>query len=366
MSHPSFLDESLDALRGRHHLRSLRLPQPGLVDFTSNDYLGLAKASADAPPPAGSWGSGGSRLLAGNAVAHASLERECATLFGAEASLLFSSGYMANLALLSTLPRRGDTLLLDEQCHASLREGARLSLAQSFTFAHNDLSDLDRRLSKAQGTCFVVTEALFSMDGDVPPLREMLALCKRHSAWLLLDEAHSTGIVGEGGEGLAHSMGLHPQVLARVHTFGKAVGRMGAVIAGPEVLVQYLLNKARPFIYTTAMPEVMAESVSQALGLMGEMQQERQHLRDLRRHLDALLAGSGKWQLPAGDGPIVPIVIPGNEAVREAALSLQAAGLDVRPILSPTVPQGSERLRVILHSFNSFEEVERLGRELVG
>ena len=362
--HPGHLDKQLEELRLRHHLRSLRLPAHGMVDFSSNDYLGLARESRHLPLPQGSWGSTGSRLLAGNAPVHEWLEREAATFFRAESALLFSSGFLANLALLSAIPQRGDTLLMDALCHASLREGARLSHAQHFTFGHNDLADLERLLGKAKGSTYVVTEALFSMDGDSPPLHEMVELCERHGAWLILDEAHSTGIMGSHGEGLAVQLGLEGRVMARVHAFGKAVGRMGAVVVADQAVTDHLVNRARPFIYTTAMPEVMAESVRLALAELPGLQSERLHLVTLRKWLNEALHSIVWKDAPAGEGPIVPLLVPGNEEVRRVAARLQGMGMDVRPILSPTVAAGSERLRVILHSHNTEEEINRLQQGL--
>lgn len=361
-----YIDRTLRGLEANHHFRSMVLPAPGSVDFTSNDYLGLArKALTEIPAGAGAWGSAGSRLLAGNHEAHERLEQESAQLFRGERALLFSSGYLANMALLSTLPRRGDTLLLDELCHASLREAARLSLARSYTFRHNDLNDLERLARKQKGAVFVVTEALFSMDGDYAPLAGMAQLCFDLGAYLILDEAHSTGIMGPSGAGLACELQLQDKVFARVHTFGKAIGRMGAVIVSSQPVTGYLVNKARSFIYSTAMPPGMAVLISVALAEAGLMNAEREQLKKLRTQLGQALATSGRWKLPEGHSPIVPVMIPGNEAVRAAAKSLQDQGLDVRPVLSPTVPAGTERLRVILHAFNSSDEVRVLAEALM-
>jgi 8-amino-7-oxononanoate synthase len=364
-TYPDYIDLTLRGLEEKHHLRRLITLPPGQVDFTSNDYLGLArKAVTQSAPDEAVWGSGGSRLLSGNDMAHEKLEQESARFFEGEAALLFSSGYLANLALMGTLPRRGDTLLLDELCHASLREGARLSLATSFTFRHNDPTDLQRLIRKARGAVFVVTEGLFSMDGDYPPLQDLVQICQQEGAYLILDEAHSTGIAGAAGAGLACEWNMQDKLLARVHTFGKAVGRMGAVIVSSHPVIQYLVNKARPFIFSTAMPAGMAALISDALRETAVMEAERTQLKILRRQFGELVSASSGWVLPAGDAPIIPLIIPGNEQVRRAADILQQAGLDVRPVLSPTVPAGSERLRIILHAYNTGEEVARLAATL--
>jgi 8-amino-7-oxononanoate synthase len=355
---PSHIGATLDQLQASESLRHLRLRPPGSVDFSSNDYLGLATVATEGQETGG-IGAGGSRLLSGHHAAHMALEELCRELFQG-AALAFSSGYQANLGLLSAVATRHDTFLYDQAAHASLKDGMRLSPAQAFSFRHNDLAHLEELLRRAKGNAFVVTEALFSMDGDRPDLAGMAALCARHGAYLIVDEAHSTGVDGDEGQGSVLQAGLGAEVFARVHAFGKAVGRAGAVVVTAPQVRDFLVNRSRPFIYTTAMPLTQAASLVGALQRMRGCTEARAHLRELRQHWEALWPGSGG----AADSPIVPVLVPGNAAARAAASRLQAQGLDVRAILAPTVPLGSERLRIILHAFNTPSELAQLALAL--
>ncbi len=265
------LASQLAARQAAGNLRSLRLPEE-IVDFCSNDYLGLARnpelhrriGEAYARKGEALNGATGSRLISGNSPYAVELETWLASLCKAEKALVFNSGYAANTAILSAVPQKGDTILYDEYIHASLKEGARLSFAGRFAFRHNDLNDLERRLQKATGTVFVVAESVYSMDGDWAPLREMLDLCEKYGANLIWDEAHSTGLWGTDGNGLACEMGLQDRIFARIYTFGKAMGVHGACIAGSQTLINYLINFARPFIYTTALPLHSLVSIREA------------------------------------------------------------------------------------------------------
>ncbi len=361
----AFLHQPLQERQATQSLRQLRLPE-GKTDFCSNDYLGMiyggliekTMSSEDAAAP---HGSGGSRLLAGNYPAIEALENLLAGFHEAPAALLFNSGYDANLGLLSCVPQRGDTIIYDTLIHASLRDGIRLSFARAFSFAHNDVAALDKRLQTATGNIFVVTESVFSMDGDEAPLAAMVHSCRQYGAHLIVDEAHATGVVGPKGQGLVQALGLQDDCFARVHTFGKAVGCHGAVILGSDTLRQYLINFSRPFIYTTALPESSVAAIRTAYGLIPQLQAERQRLRQL---IAQFQAATLPFQKLPSTTPIQVVIIPGNETVRRVAARLQAAQLDVRPIQSPTVPQGSERLRIVLHAFNTATEVDRLIQEL--
>lgn len=355
-----FLHKKLEERIAAQALRRLQLPR-GAVDFCSNDYLGIIhngwlEKEAPAGPRPG-HGSGGSRLLAGNYPAIEALESRLAAFHAAPAALLYNAGYDANLGLLSCVPQRGDTIIYDALSHASLRDGIRLSFAQSFSFAHNDLSALEKRLQAAQGNIFVVTESVFSMDGDQAPLAGMVQLCNQFQAHLIVDEAHATGVIGPKGEGLVQQLGLQEQCFARIHTFGKAVGCHGAVVLGSDTLRQYLINFSRSFIYTTALPESSVAAIGAAYECFPHRQPERQQLQHLIRQFQA--AAIPFQKLPSAT-PIQVVVIPGNDQVKAVAGRLQAAQLDVRPILSPTVPRGSERLRIVLHAFNTAQEVDRL------
>jgi len=354
-----FLERKLQERAASNAFRRLRLPD-GKIDFCSNDYLGIAtnglieRGLEDVHPP---HGSGGSRLLAGNYPLIEDTERLLATFHSAEAGLIFNSGYDANLGLLSCIPQRGDTILYDALSHASIRDGIRLSFAKAFSFIHNDITDLEKRLRSAEGSIFVVTESVFSMDGDQAPLAEMAALCQRYGAHLIVDEAHATGVIGPRGEGLVQSQHLEAACLARMHTFGKAVGCHGAIVLGSRRLRDYLINFARSLIYTTALPASAMLAIRTAYRLFPDMAAERAHLQTLiRTFRDAPIA----YKKLSSHTPIQGVVAPGNEAVRALADRLQGEGFDIRPILYPTVPRGEERLRIVLHAFNTAEEMDAL------
>lgn len=361
-----FLDKKLQERKDHHAFRRLRLPD-GKIDLCSNDYLGIAtnglieRALADqdrggkgADLP---HGSGGSRLLAGNYPLIEAAERQLAAFHQAETGLIFNSGYDANLGLLSCLPQKGDTILYDHLSHASIRDGIRLSFARAFSFGHNDLGHLEKKLQAGEGTLFVVTESVFSMDGDHAPLTEMAALCRRYGAHLIVDEAHATGVIGEKGEGLVQALGLQRECFARVHTFGKAVGCHGAVVLGSQRLRDYLVNFSRPFIYTTALPQSALAAIRTAYGLFPAMHEERAHLKELIARFREARIGFARLDSMTS---IQGVVVPGNEEVRALAERLRREGLDIRPILYPTVPKGSERLRIVLHAFNTKEELDKL------
>ncbi|HEY6901178.1 MAG TPA: 8-amino-7-oxononanoate synthase [Puia sp.] len=351
-----FLEKRLNERRAVQAFRQLRLPE-GKVDFCSNDYLGVATRGLIGEIEGG-HGSMGSRLLAGNYALVEEVEGRLAEFHAAEAGLIFNSGYDANLGVLSAVPQKGDFVLYDSLSHASIRDGIRLSFAKAFSFAHNDCVDLEKKLRAAEGgTRFVVTESVFSMDGDQAPLGEMVGVCRRYGAQLIVDEAHATGIIGERGEGLVQALGLEGDCFARVHTFGKAVGCHGAVVLGSGLLRDYLINYSRSFIYTTALPPVSVGAIARAYELLPSLSAER---AQLRAHIERFRGAGMRYERVDSRTPIQVVIVPGNAAVKEVAGRLQASGLDVRAILSPTVPKGSERLRIVLHAFNSGEEIDRM------
>ncbi len=354
-----FLNWKLDERRTQHLLRQLRLPGKGLVDFCSNDYLGIVTNRLLQDQVGLATGSTGSRLLTGNYELIESAERLIASFHQADAALIFNSGYDANLGLLSSLPQRGDTIIYDHLSHASLRDGIRLSFADAFSFQHNDMTDLIRQLKKAKGNVFVVAESVFSMDGDVCPLTELITICEEHGAHLIIDEAHATGVIGEKGEGLVQMLGLQNRVLARIHTFGKACGSHGAAALGSAKLKDYLVNFARPFVFSTALPAQTIAHITSSYDLFPVMNKERDTLRGL---VDEFSQGCATYGIPCipSKTPIQGVIIPGNEEVRRVAKNLEAGGLDLRPILYPTVPKGEERLRIVLHAFNTKMEVDLL------
>lgn len=271
---PAHIQSELAAIQSRNAFRELRTVS-GLIDFTSNDYLGLAKMQF---PLQELPGSGGSRLLSGNHAVHESLERLCADVFQGESALLFGSGYLANLGVLSALPHRSDVVFYDEKCHASIKDGLRLSKAAFFSFRHNDLDDLERKLAECTAQAWVVTEGLFSMDGTIPALQRLAEVCRKYKAFAIVDEAHSTGILGPNGAGICAEAGLADFPLVRIHAFGKAVGRSGAVAVCPATIRDYLINRSRPFIYTTAPPPEVAESLLHAIAALCDADQARKQL----------------------------------------------------------------------------------------
>jgi 8-amino-7-oxononanoate synthase len=373
MGDQGFLSRKLKEREEQDALRQLRLPD-GKVDLCSNDYLGVVRnglledgimMAASPADVADAHGSGGSRLLAGNYLLVEETERAIAAFHAAAAGLIYNSGYDANLGLLSSVPQRGDVILYDSLSHASIRDGIRLCLAQAYGFAHNDMEELEQKLEKFSkgGTVFVVTESVFSMDGDLAPLEAMAALCRQYDAQLIVDEAHATGVVGARGEGLVQALGLEHECFARIHTFGKAVGCHGAVVLGSELLREFLINFSRSFIYTTALPPASVRAIAQAYALVPRLDAERERLRLL---IDRFRQTPIDWQRLDSTTPIQVVIVPGNVAVRTLAARLQGEGLDVRPILSPTVEKGKERLRIVLHAFNTEEEIDRLTQLLGG
>jgi 8-amino-7-oxononanoate synthase len=374
---PTSLQQKLDTRRQQGALRELRLSALA-TDFCSNDYLGIARERLLVHDPSLTSGSGGSRLLAGNYPLLTIVEEEIAAFHAADSALIYNSGYDANVGLLSSVPQKGDTVLYDALAHASIRDGIRLSFASAHAFRHNDLEDLERKLrlatgqspaassapgpAVATGNVFVVTETLFSMDGDFCPLRPISDLCLRYGAWLIVDEAHATGVIGARGEGMVGQEGLEAQCFARVHTFGKALGCHGAVVLGSPRLKEYLVNFSRALIYTTALPPASAGLIRKAYGLFPGMEKERLHLQTL---IARFQSSDLPFERLTGTTPIQIVVVPGNENVRRVAAQIQQAGLDVRPILYPTVPKETERLRIVLHAFNTEAELELLLRLLM-
>jgi len=364
----ALLKKRLDNRAEMGLLRTLRYNDPSLIDFTSNDYLGLARSTSlaerihERSGPSSPNGATGSRLLSGNSPQHEAVEKKLAHLFKSESALLFGSGYNANLAVLSALPQRGDTILYDELSHASLKDGARLSLAKRLNFKHNDLHDLESKLKHAQGQAFIVVESIYSMDGDQCPLAELVTLAEKHNAIVVLDEAHSTGVVGLEGSGLAVSLGLEDRIGVRVYTFGKAMGLHGACVAGSKILMNYIVNFSRPFIYTTAMPFQQLTAIDCAFDYLSE----NIHLQDTLREKISLYVSAveGLSHRTISHSAIQTLIVPGNENIRRVAGQLQGKGYDVRPILSPTVPAGTERLRICLHTYNTREQIFELTEEL--
>lgn len=351
---PASHERALDALLRRGRLRSLT-PRTG-IDFTSNDYLGLAESAAlkDAVSAAldrgVSVGAGGSRLLRGNHEEHEALEAEAAAFFGAETALFFGSGYAANAALLSTLPARGDLIVYDELVHASAHEGMRLSRADSVSVRHNDAQAFEdaiaawRRSGGASGV-WIAIESLYSMDGDRAPIAELAQIARRYGANLLIDEAHATGVFGENGKGLAATLEGADNVIT-LHTCGKALGVSGALVLAPKQVRDFLVNRARAFIFATAPSPLIAAAVRAAINICRDEPERRQKLHALIAHADRALKKRTRHK-PSGS-QIQPIVIGPDVETVNMAKAMQLRGYDIRAIRPPTVPEGTSRLRLTI------------------
>ena len=364
-----WLSKKLDERKIKNIWRSLPA-QNSRIDFTSNDYLGLAQSEKlfdsiqqkiELFPKKN--GSGGSRLLSGNSLYIEEVENKLAQIFKSQATLIFNSGYSANLAVLSSIPQKGDTILYDSLAHASLKDGARLTLATHHSFRHNDLADLERKIKSSKGKKYIVVESIYSMDGDECPLIEIVKLAERYQAAIILDEAHSTGVKGSQGAGFCVEGNLQDKVDIRVYTFGKAMGAHGACVAGSKALIEYLINFARPFIYTTALSPHQVASIDCSFEFLNS-NVNLQHT--LREKIALYLKGIGKLpnRTPSLSA-IQTVLCPGNLAAKQLAEALQNNGFDVRAILHPTVPVDKERLRICLHTFNSEDEINSLTHSLV-
>ncbi len=334
---------------GNH--RSLLLKGP-LIDFASNDTFGLSQRIK---VNAKSWGSTGSRLITGNSREAEQLEIVLASYYGSEDALLFNSGYLANLGLQSTVVHRKDTVLFDSHVHASTREGIRLGGAESFHYIHNNIPDLERLLSlKRNGNVFVCVESLYSCDGSICPIEDITFLCKKYGAHLIVDEAHAIGIYGRKGEGF-----VSKNVFAKVITFSKAFGLCGAAILCSSQLKEYLVNFCRPFIYTTALPYPILEAIQNAQTLLQAIEDEREQLGKLVQffiHASKRIEG----RFYSSNTHIQALKVSGNQNAKNLSKLLEEEGFDVRPLLSPTVPSGEERLRICLHTYNTEEQITRL------
>lgn len=359
-------ERALKALERRGRLRALA-PRRG-IDFASNDYLGLASspelanAAASALDRGVALGAGGSRLLRGNDPEHEALEAEAQAFFGAESCLYFGGGFIANYALFSTLPARADLVVHDALIHASVIDGMRAGKATVTAAAHNDAQSFDDAIARwrtagGTGRPWIAVESLYSMDGDCAPLSDLIAVARRHDGYLVIDEAHATGALGPEGRGLAHDLEGAPDVIS-LHTCGKALGVSGALLLAPRLIRDYLVNRARPFIYATAPSPLMAATVRAALEMV-------RHDATRREQLARLVAFTGRELTrrtgisPSGTH-IQPIILGADERAVSVARALIAEGFDVRAVRPPTVPEGTARLRVSLTLNAGEEAVARL------
>ena len=354
------------------HGPRIELGGRALASFSSNNYLGLAGDPALVSAAAGALGEAGlgaaaSRLIAGNHAEHEALEVELASFHRTEAALLFNSGFQANLGVIPALVGRGDLVLSDQLNHASLIDGCRLSRAAVEVYPHGDVAVLERILvarRPAARRALVATESVFSMDGDRAPLAELAAVCTRHGAWLLVDEAHAVGALGPGGQGIAAEVGVVPDVL--VGTLGKAFGSFGAYVAGSQVLRQLLIHRARSFVFSTALPPAVAAASRAALSLVAGPDGERRR-RLLAGHIERFassLGAAGLLAPGAGGSAIFPVILGSERRAMEAASRLASAGFHVQGIRPPTVPAGTSRLRISLMATHGEDQVDALARAL--
>lgn len=345
----------------------------GLIDFLSNDYLGFAKNETLFSKTfqlllnegiAGN-GSGGSRLLSGNHKLYTNLEPLLASFYKAESALVFNSGYDANMGFFSAVPQRGDLIFYDKLIHASIREGIRMSNAKAYHFTHNDIDDLKKKilLNKALlsegANIYVVTESVFSMDGDTPDLKAIVTFTKTNGYYLIVDEAHAVGIYGTNGEGIVPKLKLEQNVFARIVTFGKAYGCHGAAVLGSKELCDYLINFAKPFIYSTALtPHTLATIISAHEFYKVSGKEEVEKLtKNITYFKKELKSQRLQEHFIESDSAIQSCIITGAEKAKSVAAKLMEKGFGVKAILSPTVPEGQERLRFCIHSYNSKEEL---------
>ena len=346
----------------------------GLIDFLSNDYLGFATNETLFSKTfqlllnesVASNGSGGSRLLSGNHKLYTILEPLLATFYKVNSALVFNSGYDANMGLFSAIPQRGDLIFYDELVHASIREGIRMSNAKAYSFLHNDLNSLKEKidLNSARNendelVIYVVTETVFSMDGDTPDLKAFAKYTKANGYNLIVDEAHAVAVIGKNGEGLIPALGLENDVFARTVTFGKGFGCHGAAILGSEDLKDYLVNFAKPFIYTTALTPHTLATIITAHTFFEELGEEpklklKENIEFFKKQISSQKIN--EFFIPS-DTAIQGCIIAGSKKAKLVSKKLIDKGFNVKAILAPTVPEGQERLRICLHSFNSKEEI---------
>jgi 8-amino-7-oxononanoate synthase len=366
------MEKMLERRKEDNALRQL-LPPSLLIDFFSNDYLGFSgsseifESSLDILKREGTLlnGATGSRLLSGNHLLFAEAEERIATFHESEAALIFNSGYDANVGLLSSVAQRGDIILFDELSHASIRDGITQSNSRAFKFRHNDIKQLTDLIEKFKNASpaseiFIVTESVFSMDGDMPDLESMEEVAALHNCKLIIDEAHATGVIGNNGRGLVHELGLQDRVFARILTFGKAMGAHGAAVLGSTELKEFLVNFSRSFIYTTGLPPHSVATIIAAYTNLQNHNNIKTLQENIRTFREEIKNNGLEEDFLESNSPIQSCIIPGNNKVKQIAAKFQAAGFEVKPILSPTVPVGRERLRFCLHSFNSGDEIKQV------
>ncbi|QYA24604.1 pyridoxal phosphate-dependent aminotransferase family protein [Gramella sp. MT6] len=369
---PSKLEKRLQRRKEEDSFRIL-LSFPEGVDLFSNDYLGYSRSKEIAENTVRilkqydiTNGSTGSRLLSGNHPVFKEAENQLASFHNTQSALIFNSGYDANIGFFSAVPQKNDIILYDEYAHASIRDGLKMSLARNYKFQHNDLQDLEEKLKRfkadsSDSEIYIVTESVFSMDGDSPDLIQLLEIAEKYAALAVIDEAHATGVIGDHGKGMVQKLQLESKIFARIHTFGKAMGCHGAAILGSRNLKDYLINFSRSFIYTTALSPHSVATISSAYRFL---EKDSAHLKKLKENIQFFkteIQNNGLQDIfIESDSAIQACVISGNTKVKNAAAEIQKSGFNVKPILSPTVPSGSERLRFCIHTYNSSHEISQV------
>ena len=391
---PEKLHKKLETRKSQDSIRSLP-STTRLIDFSSNDYLGVVNHNSLARViqtqtrrtlkefDKGNSGATGSRLLTGNHDLYGKLEAVVSRFHESESALIFNSGYAANLGFFQSVPQRGDIILYDELAHASIRDGIKMSDAKAYKFTHNSLHTLSQLLKKYSfsslplgemsagqrgdsGEVYVVTESVFSMDGDSPDLVAIAQLCKQYNARFIVDEAHATGVLGIQGQGLVQLYGIQELIFARIVTFGKAVGAHGAAILGSNNLKKYLINFARSFIYTTALPPHTVATALSFYTIIEEMEVSHmvENVRRVKKNINVFRSHIPRVGMDnyfvSSVSSIQCAIMPGVERVKTLSRKLKEKGYDVKPILSPTVPEGAERLRFCLHSYNTKEQIHEV------
>jgi len=369
-------DKNSEKLQQRVLKNAIRVlgNQSSLIDFSSNDYLGFAKSETIfhrihqflIDNNIKQNGATGSRLISGNHILYSKVEGFLSNFHESESATIFNSGYDANIGFFSSVPQRGDVILYDEFIHASIRDGIQMSNAKSFKFSHNDLENLEERIlhfiNNENSDIYVVTESVFSMDGDSPDLVKASEICKKHNAFLIIDEAHAIGVFGKNGCGLIQQLNIQNQVFARIITFGKALGCHGAAILGSQDLQNYLINFARSFIYTTGLSPHSLATIQMTYNEMINESSSFDQNHILNSNIDYFLKEIKRLNLNfiASHSTIHCCVISGNKKVKLIAEKIQKNGFGVKAILSPTVPENKERLRFCLHSYNSKQEISEV------
>lgn len=363
------INHYLQQRKDNHLYRQLAVNQ-NLIDFSSNDYLGLSRSAFIRQQVENDYknysfqksGATGSRLLNGNSELYQEVEELLAKTHHAEAALLFNSGFDANVGLISTVIRPDDIIFYDELVHTSIHQGMVLSTAKLVSFRHNNYEDLEEKLKykTTSQVGFIITESLFSMEGDKSNLQKLAELASTYEVELIVDEAHATGLFGSNGSGLCNEAGTEGKCFARIYTFGKAIGSHGAVVVGSKSLKEYLINFSKNFIYSTGLETHNLLCVKHSYLYLQNIINQLISINKLNEYFQLKFKAVKNAFDICGYGPIYGIIVPDNKKCKDLAIYLQNHKFDVRAILSPTVPKGTERLRIILHSFNTIDEIDQL------